>query len=149
MQPHTCTHTKKKCCFWCVLSTIEGLRHVHLVPSQIWIFSAHPLANEASMRNSVCVCVWVCLSVCMCVIRNLAWSPLVCAFGSVCERAAAQPEVMTKKMAFLVKKRSFASLHVVFNFTCYHTWYHLWITCKIGMNIILSNMIWFNSPLCS
>lgn len=95
------------------LSTNEGLiRHVHLVPSQIWMLSAHPLAFEASVRN----CVGECVCFCVCVIRNSAWSPLVCAFRSVCERAAAPPEVTTKKRGL-----RWLSLHFLTNFTHVHS----------------------------
>lgn len=92
------THTHARTAFQCVLSTNEGLfRHVHLVPSQIWMQSAHPLALKASVRSCVCV---VCFWVCVCVIRNVAWSPLVCAFGSVCQRAAAEAENWQKSWVF-------------------------------------------------
>jgi len=123
-----CLWTPKRAptAFWCVLSTNEGLiRHVHLVPSQIWMFSAHPLALEASVRT----CVWVFVRMCVCVIRNSTWSPLVCAFGSVCQRAAAQSENDKKKLGFgrvysqrnliLVHSFVFSQLYILYNISFY------------------------------
>lgn len=52
-----------------------------------------------SFCEELCVC-GVFLSVCVCVIRNVAWSPLVCAFGSVCQRAAAEAENWQKSWVF-------------------------------------------------
>lgn len=53
------------------------------------MFFAHPLALEAFVR-SFFVC--LCASVSACAIRSSTWSPLVCALGRVCQRAAAQSE---------------------------------------------------------
>lgn len=57
--------------FWCILSINEGLvQHVHLqvvvAPSQMWAFSAHPLALEVSVKTSECVCVRKRLWECVC-----------------------------------------------------------------------------------
>lgn len=91
--------------------------HTHSLPvcfKHQW--RTHPTCSSSSLTNlnvvcspvgpqsfceELCVCV-VCFWVCVCVIRNVAWSPLVCAFGSVCQRAAAEAENDRKAGPFLL-----------------------------------------------